>query len=152
MTTGNQHCGCSTHNKVRIKNPHYPFLSSLLIVLIPKCPFCIMAYTSAITVCSAKSMSGYSPQWTSWISICLAMVTFLIVAWNYKGRKTLLACALILTGILLIVRSELVTGVLTGYCWGSVLLFVGVWVNGNLSYVVKLFNPPEKTVQRAWHA
>jgi hypothetical protein len=139
MSIDNKHCGCTTHNKVRIKNPHYPFLGSLLIVLLPKCPFCIMAYTSAITVCSAKSMSGYSPQWTSWISILLATLTFLIVAWNYKGRKTIVACALILVGVLLITQSELFSGLLTGYYWGSGLLILGVWVNGNFSSAVSMF-------------
>ena len=151
MPTGNQHCGCTTHNKVRIKNPQYPFLGSLLVILLPKCPFCIMAYTSAITVCGAKSMSSYSPQWTSWISICLATATFLIVAYNFKGKKTIVACATILAGIFLIVQSELYTGLLGGYYWGSALLVAGVWVNGNFSYVVHILAPRlEKTILAAW--
>lgn len=138
MSTVNKHCGFITHNKVRIKNPHYSFLSTLLIVLLPKCPFCVMAYTSAITMCGAGSMTGYSTLWTSYISICLALLTFLIVAWNYKGKKTILACLLILTGSLFIIQSELYSGLLTGYYWGSAMLFVGIWVNGNFSYFVRL--------------
>lgn len=139
MSNGNRHCRCATHNKVRINNPHYPFLSTLLIVMLPKCPFCFMAYTSAITMCSSKSLTEFSPLWTSYISISLAILTLFIVAWNYKGRKTIVACLLIVIGSLLIIQSELSSGLLPGYYWGSAMLFVGVWVNGNFSYVVRLF-------------
>lgn len=146
MFAGNRHCRWATHNKVRIKNPHYPFLSTLLIVLLPKCPFCVMAYTSAITMCSAKSLTEYVPRWASNISISLALVTLLIVAWNYKGRKTIVACLLIIIGSLIIIQSELHSGLLTGYYWGSAMVFAGVWVNGNFSYVVRLFaSRTEKT-------
>ena len=140
MHSGNKHCACKSHYKVRIKNPHYPFLSGLLIAILPKCPFCVMAYTSAITVCSAKSIAAvYSPGWTSYIPIALAILTLCIVAWNHKGKKTIAACFLILAGILFIAQSELFSGELTSYYWGCALLFSGVWVNGNLSYFVKLF-------------
>jgi hypothetical protein len=139
MTSQNKHCHCTTHHKVRIKNASYPWLSTLLIVLLPKCPFCILAYTSAITVCSAKSLAGHSPVWTSYISVAFALFTFCIVAWNYKGKKTIVACLFILAGSLLIARSELYSGLLTSYYWGSALLIAGVWVNGSFSYFVKLF-------------
>jgi hypothetical protein len=140
MFSGNKHCTCKTHNKVRIKNPHYPFFSSLLVALLPKCPFCVMAYTSAITVCSAKTITPvYSPAWTSYIPVSLAVLTLGIVVWNYKGGKTIASCLLMLTGILLIMRSELFSGQLASYYGGCSLLFLGVWVNGNLSYFVKLF-------------
>ncbi len=135
-----KHCACKTHNKVRIKNPHYPFLSSLLIALLPKCPFCVMAYTGAITVCGAKTLAAvYSPEWTSAIPISLSILTLGIVAWNYKGRKTIAACFFIAMGILLIVQSELFSGAIASYYWGCALLFLGVWANGSLSYFVKLF-------------
>lgn len=138
MSPGNRHCRCTTHTKVRTKNPHYPLLSTLLIVLLPKCPFCLLAYTSAITMCSVKSLTQHAPQWTSYISIGLSVVTLLIVALNYKGMKTLVACLLILMGSSLIVQSELYSGLLTGYYWGCALVFLGVWVNGNFSYVVRI--------------
>ncbi len=141
MRTENTSCSCPSHNKVRIKNPHYPLLSSLLIALLPKCPFCMMAYTSAITVCSAKSMTEFSPQWTSWISIGMSAVTLGIVLWNYKGFKTILAGLLMLSGIFLIVRSELFTGYLTSYYWGCAMLFAGVWQNGSLSWFIRLIFP-----------
>ena len=137
----NKSCTCPTHHKVRINNPHYPLLSSLLIALLPKCPFCIMAYSSAITVCGAKSMSEFFPQWTSWISISLSLATLGIVAWNYKGMKTIIACLLILSGVYLIIQSELFTGRLTSYYWGCTLLFIGVWQNGSLSWFVKRIFP-----------
>jgi hypothetical protein len=138
MTQGTIHCKCKTHHKVRLKKSYYPLLGSLLIAILPKCPFCIVAYTSAITVCSAKSLTEYTPEWTSYIPISLAMLTFCIVVWNYKGKKTIAACALILAGGILITYSELYSGQLSSYYWGSALLVMGVWVNGNFSYFVDI--------------
>ena len=135
-------CTCKSHYKVKIRNPHYPILSGLLIALLPKCPFCVMAYTSAITVCSAKSLAAvYSPAWTAYIPVALAVFTLCIVAWNHKGKKTIAACLMIMAGIVCIMQSELFSGELSSYYWGCALLFSGVWVNGNLSYIVKLLAP-----------
>ncbi len=139
MTLENEYCHCATYHKVRLKNPYYPLLGSLLIALLPKCPFCIMAYTSAITVCSTKSLAGHSAQWTSYISISLSLLTFCIVAQNYKGRRTIAACLLILIGSSFVIYSELYSGLLGSYYWGSTILIVGVWVNGSFTYFTKLF-------------
>ena len=138
MHSNNNHSSCKMDNKVRINNPHCPFLSSLLIALLPKCSFCTLAYTSAITMCSAKSLSGYSPGWASYISIAFTIITVSIVSWNYKGRKTTFAVLLSLTGIYFIIQGELHSGSLNSYYWGGTLVFLGVWINGNLFYFVKL--------------
>lgn len=138
MPPGNKSCRCPKNHKVRINNPDYPLLNSLLIILLPKCPFCIMAYTSAITVCSTRSLTEYSPQWTSWISISFTVLTLIIVIWNYKGIRTILASLLILSGLFFIIQSELISGLLTTYYWGCVFLFTGIWVNGSLLYFVRM--------------
>lgn len=138
MTTVDTSCACPAPDKVRTKNAQYPLLSTLLIALLPKCPFCITAFTSAITVCSTKTMMEFTPQWTSWISITLAFITLCAVAFNYKGRKTLIACVLIAMAIFLIARSELFTGNIQTYYTGACLLLIGGWINGNFSWFIRL--------------
>lgn len=138
MLDGNASCACPAPDKGRSKKSQYPLLSTLLIALLPKCPFCITAFTSAVTVCSTKPMLEFTLQWTSWISITLGVITLGAVALNFKGRKTMIACLIIIAGILLIARSELVTGQINMYYAGAVLLLTGGWINGNFSWFMRL--------------
>jgi CHASE2 domain-containing sensor protein len=114
-------------------------LAGLLIVILPKCPFCILAYSSAVTLCSGTKLYNHSPAWTSWISIGLAGFILLTLLWNYKGSRTLLAIALAFLGSALVLSSELYTGELATYYAGAVLLLFGIWVNGSFRYVVAQF-------------
>ena len=115
------------------------FLPGILIALIPKCPFCILSFTSAITVCSSKTLPVHDSNWTSYISIAFSVLTAVIVAYNYKGVKTQFALATIGLGIALIVYSELYSGLLQSYYWGSAFLIVGVWINGSLEFFIRKF-------------
>ncbi|MDH4296862.1 MAG: hypothetical protein OEV74_11315 [Cyclobacteriaceae bacterium] len=131
-------CKCPSERNAKVKNSHASLVSALLIALIPKCPFCILAYSTAITVCSAKAMP-HIPGWTSYVSISLAMITLFIVLYNYKGTRTLIACATILLGAALISHSELYSGNIAEYYTGSVALFTGIWANGSFLFIVRMF-------------
>jgi len=137
MQAGKGLCKHAAARKVTIKNSPVPFLSAMLIALIPKCPFCMLAYSLAITVCSAKAIT-HTPVWTSFISISLALATLLIVVYNYRGRRTLAAAALVLLGTAFISYSELYSGNITHYYMGCMVLVVGVWANGSFLFFVKL--------------
>lgn len=102
------------------------------VALLPKCPFCILAWSSAITLCSGEQIYDHSAEWTSWISVGLVALTFGLVVWNYRGSRTVVAAALVLLGGGLVVRAEWLTGSLATYYCGAVLLLAGVWINGNL--------------------
>jgi len=117
----------------------YSLLTGILIALLPKCPFCILSFTSAITVCSSKGLTTYSPHWTSFISIAFAALTILIVAYNYKGIKTQVALFFILTGSALVIYSELFSGLLQPYYLGSSILLLGVWINGSFIFFYNKF-------------
>ena len=138
MLEGNASCACPAPYKGGSKKTQYPLLSAMLIALLPKCPFCITAFTSAVTVCTTKPMLEFTPQWTSWISIVLGAITLGAVALNFKGRKTMIACLVIIAGILLIARSELVTGQIDTYYSGAFLLLTGGRINVNFSWFLRL--------------
>jgi hypothetical protein len=152
MQTYSQRCSCpKKHSKNTDWNIFFPLIPGLFIALIPKCPFCILSYTSAITVCSSKSISGYSPHWTSWISIFFSLITLIITFYNYKGLRTQIACLLILIGGILIVYSELFTRLLPSYYWGCAILIFGVWVNGSLLFFLRLILPLKNlSFKHAW--
>ena len=132
-------CQCKSDRSAPTKVSYLSLASGILVALIPKCPFCILAYSSAITLCSGSKIYNHTPEWTSYISIGLAVMTLALVLFNFKGLRTILAATLVLSGSLLIVRSEIVTGSLSLYYIGSLLLMVGVWVNANFMYFYRRY-------------
>ena len=135
------HCQCQPKRASKKVGGIFSFLPGLLIALLPKCPFCILTYTSAITICSSKSLSGYTPHWTSWISIVFSILTLIITLYNYKGQRTWLAALFILSGSAVITYSELYSGLIQPYYWGCGILIFGVWINGSLPYFIRLIVP-----------
>lgn len=134
MPTKLQSCHC---NKQK-----FSIATGLFIALLPKCHFCILAYSSAITLCSGTTLYHHTPIWTSYISVFLSLFTFLLVLWNFRGIRTIIAGFMVIVGCFLISYSELKTGELTYYYWGTVSLLTGVWVNGSFYYFFRKFMRP----------
>ena len=127
-------CICKK-NKIReVRSSKLSFLGVLFIAILPKCPFCILAYSSAITLCSGKKIYNHSPEWYSYISIFLALFTLCILLYNYKGVKTIIAAFLVLLGSYFLYVSEMYTGELNEYYIGAGLLLMGVWLNANMMF------------------
>ncbi len=141
MQTPDSHCHCPKKHVGTKSKGLFSFVPGLLIALIPKCPFCILSYTSAITVCSSKNLGAYVPHWTSWISIGFVIITLAITLYNYKGFRTQMAGLFILIGGVLIGYSELFTGLLQFYYWGCGILILGVWINGSLPFFLRKIVP-----------
>lgn len=115
----------------KIKEQKTSFLSALLVIIIPKCPFCIMAYSSAITVCGGQDMYLHSNNWVSYIPIFLALMVNGILLFNYKGRKTVLAIATSLLAFAMILGAHQTIISSEYYNIGSILLLLSIWFNGS---------------------
>ena len=135
-------CPCPGEKKPKQKGKSLSVLSGLAILLLPKCPFCILTFSSAITLCSGAKIYQHAPGWASFISIGLAALTLFLLAWNYKGARTLLAAGLVLAGSYFIISSELWTGELAEYYWGAFFLLLGVWVNGSFYFFFRRWVRP----------
>lgn len=147
MPTASDHCKCKLeHQAERRWAKPLSGLAGLLIAILPKCPFCILAYSSAATLCSGAKIYNHSPAWTSWISIALAAFILLSLLWNYKGYRTLLAAGLAFLGSALVLSSELYTGELATYYLGAALLLFGIWVNGSFRYFFSVIKQQFKSL------
>jgi len=106
---------------------------------------CALAYSTAITMCSGRTFV-HEPDWTSFLSIALALVTLMLVLWNFKGVKTIAAAVIILAGGVIIFNSEIFSGNTTHYYIGCSMVLSGVWLNGSLLHFVKKWtgNDPEQ--------
>lgn len=123
------------------------FLSSLLIVILPKCPFCIMAYSSALTMCGGKSVYLAQNNWVSYIPLALSMVILYILARNNKGQRTFAAIGVAVAGISILVMVHQVLLSPGYYNLGAFLLFFAVWLNGSFLSFVSQINRWFKTLQ-----
>jgi hypothetical protein len=80
-----------------------PLISNLLLILMPKCSFCLFILVGILL--------------------------------NRRGRRTWYALALALSGIACMLISVVLGGGEWLYYTGSVLVFLGIWVNGSFRYV-----------------
>lgn len=113
------------------------WMAGLIIAILPKCPFCILAYSSAITMCGAAGLEEHTPVWSSYISIFFALLTFIFIASNFRGWRTVFSMVLVLLGSVGIVWSELMSGSLIQYQWGTFFLLTGIWVNGSFLSIMR---------------
>ena len=112
-------------------------LGGLLVVLIPKCPLCIMAYTSAISMCGTDAMVTSGNNWLSYVPIALSALIVGLIAFNRKGTRSwfALAIALAATGLILATHQMWLSP--DFYNYGTILLFFAIWLNSNYVHTLR---------------
>jgi hypothetical protein len=131
--------GCEKDTNSLVKK-NYTFFAGVLLAILPKCPFCIMAYSSTVMLCSNDSVSSYQQGHQSLITIYITSFFCLVVLagllFNFQGKRTKLALAICGPGIFLIMRTVFYGGGQELYYLGVAVVFMGVWLNGSL---IRLF-------------
>ena len=132
-------CGCVVKKIKKEKKSIPPLFTGIIIAIIPKCPYCILAYSSAITMCSGAKLYPQSPGWTSYILLGLATLTLILILRNYRGKRTIAAVALVSIGSLLMLACQFYTFNINHYYIGTFLVLFGVWVNASFRYFLRLW-------------
>jgi hypothetical protein len=135
----NKSCGCQKQKAKTEKGKVLPFLFSLALAILPKCPFCIFGYSSVLTMCSGASLHSYQPTLWSFLPILLAFAVSITFFINYKGQKTIAALALTSLGTFVLYYSTYVSGNLTLYFAAVGLIFFAVFVNGSFTHFYRRF-------------
>lgn len=86
LTTKVQSCGCKRQEKQR-KRQRMSFLLTLLVAILPKCPFCAFGYSSVVVMCSGAKIHNYQANVLGFLSIPLAFAVLISLCWNYRGKK-----------------------------------------------------------------
>ncbi len=128
---------CTSCKKTRnwkiLSSSRSSVLSTLLIIIIPKCPICIMAYTSAVTMCGGADMYYAQNNWISYIPLLLGLAILVMLFFNYKGRQTWLAASIALAGFAMIVLTHQLVIPSLYYNAGTILFILAIWINGSFS-------------------
>lgn len=128
---------CNSECKLANKKTGLSWLFALVVAILPKCPFCIMAYSGAMTLCSGTTIYPQLGNYSLYIIITLSLIVCLGIAFNYRGKRTIIALLISLFGILSLVASQSFWMGQTAYYIGVVLLFFGIWYNGSFFYFFK---------------
>jgi len=140
---------CGRENK-KEKDSKLSFLSSLLVIIIPKCPFCIMAFSSAMTVCGGQSYYMSHNNWVSFVPLLLAGVVVVMIARNFRDSRTYLALAIaIFSTIMLILSHQLIISDIY-FSIGSFMLVFSVWLNGSFLSLVNFVSKKVNKISLVW--
>jgi chromate transport protein ChrA len=115
------------------RNGFISFLSTALIIILPKCPFCIAAYSSAFMMFYEVDNASLAPIFLH-LKPLLGVLVLGLILFNFKGRKSQIATFIVLIALIFLLLGT----------YGNVHLipnwiiysafFFGAWYNGNFQY------------------
>jgi hypothetical membrane protein len=121
---------------------NYSFIAGVLLAILPKCPFCVMAYTSTIMLCGEGTLIESSrPHYSSttiFISVFFCLLIIAGILLNYRGKRTMYALGLCVIGILFILQSIIFSGGEKLYYIGISVLFTAIWLNTSLISLIRI--------------
>jgi hypothetical protein len=135
LNSDTKNCKCKNQPKVSAPQQRLSFALSLLIALLPKCPFCIFGYTSVMAMCSGASVSSHKAgNAVAYLPMVFAALVIGSLLWNFKGQKTIWALVLAFVGAGLVNWSALWSGNLIAYFSGAFLIFISIFINGSFAF------------------
>ena len=131
-------CNCHPTKKVN-RSSSASLFSTVVLIILPKCPICIMAYSSAITICGGADLYFRSNNWVSYVPLVLAVFINLMLLFNWRGQRTLYALMIAMVGFTLISLTHQLVLSPVFYDLGAVLLLMSIWLNSSLISLLNKF-------------
>src|SRR6478736_4765466 len=112
--SANKSCVPCKNKSRKIVSAGQPGLfGGILLALLPKCPFCYMAFSGTLMLCGngggmfTRTFSSLPTQIFS-VTFCLLILLFIVL--NFRDRRTLYAIALAVVGSAMIIYSTTISG------------------------------------------
>lgn len=139
-TYTNKDCHACTGRRLNQEAPGSASLvGNLLLVLMPKCSFCVMAYTSTALLCTKDETVVASSLHASPLTISITVVLCLLILGgiflNRRGTRTRYALSIALAGMAMMLASVAWGGGEALYYAGNATVFAGIWVNGSFMHL-----------------
>ena len=120
-------------------NTSLPSSLSFLLILLPKCPFCLVAYSSSLAMCGISPLVSHHTDWGAWAAFVLGGAVLYGIYRNYRGTSTIKALMAALIGLLFVAIGVLVPFAFGFYYAGAMLLFVAAFYNGSGFRIINQF-------------
>lgn len=115
--------------------------AGLMLAILPKCPFCVMAYTGTLALCSKDSVQVLDHTFSSTATILFtslfSLLTLAAIYLNKRGSRTRVALMISTSGTVMVICSAAFYGGMALYYTGVATIFAGAWLNGSLLYFIK---------------
>jgi hypothetical protein len=135
--SANKSCApCKNSSKKVLFQKQTGVVAGILLALLPKCPFCYMAFSGTLMLCGngsgmfTRTFSSLPTQIFS-VTFCLLILLFIIL--NFRDKRTLYAIALAVVGSAMVIYSTTIAGGLMLYYSGVVMIFFSVWLNASFA-------------------
>ncbi len=114
-------------------NGSMSLLSTILLILIPKCPLCLTAYMSAMVLFFDIENEQLVPVLLHAKPV-LGVLILLMILLNFRGRRTLISLGIASVAmIFLVLKTYYATPLLPDWLLYTVFFFA-IWHNGNFQY------------------
>jgi len=130
---------CKKKNMEIVSRNQTGLLGGILLALLPKCPFCYMAFSGTLMLCgngSGMFTRTFSSLPTQIFSVAFCQLILLFIVLNFRDKRTLYAIALAVVGSAMVIYSTTIAGGIMLYYCGVVMIFLGVWLNASLLYFI----------------
>ena len=147
---------CKRRLPVTEREKNAGLITGLLLALLPKCPFCLVAYSSTVVLCGkgGTQLTNHpvSSGATFYLSLFLCLVILLsILLNNRKDPRTSYAFLLALCGSACILFAVTRGGGIFLYYLGVITVFCAVWLNGSLLFFISRISVYMKNRPAAIH-
>lgn len=119
----------------------YGWISGVLLAVIPKCPFCVLAYSSTMMLCGEGSLlssrSAHVSPLTIILTTLLGILTLIGISLNNRGKRTFYALMIAILGMSILFSSVMLGGGELLYYTGTAIVFIAIWFNGSMLWFVK---------------
>lgn len=128
-------CRCQKHLKLSTRN--LSWLPGIILAILPKCPLCMFSYSSALTMCTGSKVYLLDSDQGNPIFLSLAVLLFLSLLINWRGRRTLVAIVIALIGWLMMGSYVYFQIPVLIFYFGSVLILLACFTNANLVFFLR---------------
>lgn len=139
--------GVAVKKTSSFKSGFMSFLSTALIIVLPKCPFCIAAYSGAILMFFDIEITALQPIADHGKPV-LGLIIIALIAFNYNVKKSKVALGIAILAMVLLLLST----------YGNVhilpewLIYAGfffaAWYNGNFRYFYRFLKSGRPVTRR----
>ncbi len=132
---------CAGENKAPSGTKYASWIPGILLAVLPKCPFCFMAFSSTMLLCgegatlTAERLHQSTPTILLSGVFCAAAVAGILLV--RRDIRTFYALLLAVTGSVMVMTSVLKGGGFGLYYAGTSIIFTGVWLNSSLLYFLR---------------